>query len=121
MTKKMPTAVTSLSNFSGITATDNSPPIEPELPPTATEQPKKNPRKARSKVVTINIKISQSQKNWLANTATDIRANNDEPVPPNERVFPQHLICVAIDLLKSSEIDWNQIKSEQDLRQHLNL
>ena len=114
--------VASLSNFSGITATEKPAEAAQESPVTSpVEPPKKTPRKSRQKVVNINIKIPQSQKNWLANTATDIRANNDEPVPPNERVFPQHLICVAIDLLKSSDIDWNQIKSEQDLRQYLNL
>ena len=53
----------------------------------------------KEKLVTVNIKITKSQKDWLAQTATQVRDNNTQPVPPAERVYPQHLIGVAIDLL----------------------
>ena len=66
------------------------------------EQPK-NPTKER--LATINIKISQSQRDWLAQTAKQIRQNNTKPVPAAERVYPQHLIGIAIQLLRESQID----------------
>ncbi len=69
----------------------------------------------------MNIKITKSQKDWLAQTATQVRDNNTEPVPPAYRVYPQHLIGVAIDLLNSAEVDWTQIKNVEDLREQLNL
>jgi len=121
MNRKM-SKVASLSNFSGIGATETTTETNQKDPMASpVEQLPKTPRKSRPKRVSINIKIPQTQKNWLANTATNIRANNDDPVPPNERVFPQHLICIAIDLLKSSDVDWSEISSEKDLRQQLNL
>lgn len=83
-----------------------------------TKKPKKS---IKDKPVTINIKISKSQKDWLSDTASMVRDNNDEPVPPSERVYPQHLIGVAISLLQSSDIDWSQVKNEKELRQQLNL
>ena len=75
----------------------------------------------QEKLVTVNIKITKSQKDWLAQTATQVRDNNTEPVPPAERVYPQHLIGVAIDLLKGVEVDWSQVKNVEDLREQLNL
>jgi hypothetical protein len=51
--------------------------------------------------MTVNIKITKGQKDWLAETASFVRENNTEPVPPSERVYPQHLIGVAIELLRS--------------------
>ena len=66
------------------------------------EQPK-NPTKER--LATINIKIPQSQRDWLADTAKQIRQNNTKPVPAAERVYPQHLIGIAIQLLRESQID----------------
>ena len=88
--------------------TDISPKAEPQQP-------------ALEKPVPINIKITRVQQQWLADTARTVRDNNDTPVAPNERVFPQHLIGVAIDLLQTAEIDWSQIKNLEDLRQCLNL
>jgi hypothetical protein len=75
----------------------------------------------QDKLVTVNIKITKSQKDWLAETASQVRDNNTEPVPPAERVYPQHLIGVAIELLKAAEVDWTQVKNVEDLREQLNL
>ena len=91
-------------------------------------KPKKNNDELRTKnyelkkkLVTVNIKITKSQKDWLAETATEVRDNNTEPVPPAERVYPQHLIGVAIDLLNSAEVDWSEVKNVDDLREQLNI
>ena len=73
------------------------------------------------KLVTVNIKITKSQKDWLAETASQVRDNNTKPVPPKERVYPQHLIGVAIDLLRAAEVDWGQVKDLEDLREQLPL
>ncbi len=82
----------------------------------------KKPKKSiKEKPVTINIKITKSQKEWLSDTASMVRDNNTEPVPPAQRVYPQHLIGVAISWLQASEIDWSQIKNEKELREQLNL
>ncbi len=99
-------------------STQSQPAIEatPQLPQTVD-----NPKQVEEKLVTVNIKITRSQQEWLSDTARDIRGNNPDPVPPNERVFPQHLIGVAIDLLESSDIDWSRIKNIQDLRKDLKL
>jgi len=97
---------------------------EPQAPIEAAPHPQQitdKPQQSEEKLVTVNIKITRSQQEWLSNTARDIRGNNSDPVPPNERVFPQHLIGVAIDLLESSGIDWNQIKNAEDLRKALNV
>jgi hypothetical protein len=85
------------------------------------QQSPKSKIKNQEKLVTVNIKITKSQKDWLAQTATEVRDNNTEPVPPAERVYPQHLIGVAIDLLNSAEVDWSQVKNVEDLREQLNL
>ena len=55
---------------------------------------KKN--QAKEELVTVNIKIRKDQKAWLTDTASTVRNNNSEPVAPSERVYPQHLIGVAI-------------------------
>ncbi len=90
----------------------------PELKATPTirqQQPE------HEKLVTINIKITRTQQGWLSETARTVRDNNDTPVVPSERVFPQHLIGVAIDLLRNSDIDWSTVRNLDDLRQHLML
>jgi hypothetical protein len=84
---------------------------DPELGDEGTEKP----------LVNINIKITRTQQSWLSETARKVRDNNNTPVPPSERVFPQHLIGAAIDLLQDTEIDWSQVKNTNDLRQQLNL
>ncbi|MBD2153955.1 hypothetical protein H6G02_05420 [Leptolyngbya sp. FACHB-16] len=73
------------------------------------------------KLVTVNIKIGKKQQQWLAETATQVRDNNEEPVPPSERVYPQHLIGVAIDLLRSANVDWSNIRNTEDLKKVLDL
>ena len=90
--------------------------------PVTPKKPVSKPKKStKDKLVTINIKIKKSQKDWLADQASQVRENNNEPVRPNERVYPQHLIGVAIDLLKLQDIDWSEIKNERQLRELLNL
>ncbi len=75
----------------------------------------------KKKLVTVNVKITKAQKDWLAATASMVRDNNLEPVPPSLRVYPQHLIGVAIDLLQAAEVDWTQVKNVEDLREQLNI
>jgi len=76
---------------------------------------------AKDKQVSINIKITRTQQEWLADIAQLVRTNNTDPVAPSDRVFPQHLIGVAIELLKASDIDWEKVKTIDDLRKHLSL
>jgi hypothetical protein len=100
-----------LSQLSGIKPPTNDPPTS-----------KKSPRPSPSeKLATLNIKVSKSQKDWLGETASQVRDNNTEPVPPSERVYPQHLIGVAIELLQSAQVDWSQVKNIEELREQLNL
>lgn len=73
------------------------------------------------KLVSINIKITKTQKDWLGLVASQVRDNNTEPVPPNERVYPQHLIGVAIEFLKAADVDWSQVRNIEDLQETLNL
>lgn len=75
----------------------------------------------KEKLVNINIKITRAQQEWLTDTAWTVRENNLDPVPPAERVFPQHLIGVAIELLSKADVDWSQVKNVEELRQWLNL
>jgi hypothetical protein len=75
----------------------------------------------KGKLVPINIKITRRQHEWLNDTARAVRENNSEPVPPNERVFPQHLIGVAIDLLQAKGVDWSKVKNVEELRKVLDL
>lgn len=91
-------------------------------PPEPTPQP--SPQKQaddKGKPVPINIKITRRQHEWLNDTARTVRENNSERVPPNQRVFPQHLIGVAIDLLQASDVDWSQVRNVEELRKVLNL
>lgn len=91
---------------------------EPELLATPTDGQQ---QPTTEKLVTINIKITRTQQSWLTETARTVRDNNDTPVAPSERVFPQHLIGVAIDLLRNSDIDWSTVRNLEDLRQQLRL
>ena len=88
-------------------------PVAPKRPAAATT-PKEKP-------ITVNIKISRTQHDWLNDTSRQVRENNDEPVPAADRVYPQHLIGVAIDLLTSADVDWATVGNVQDLRKLLNL
>ncbi len=149
MTKRKMGGLGKLSQFSGIkpqkeTNQDSEPPSakvdeenskskdaslasDKETKPIKNRSTKQSQKSSKSKIknqeklVTVNIKITKSQKDWLAQTATEVRDNNTEPVPPAERVYPQHLIGVAIDLLNSAEVDWSQVKNVEDLREQLNL
>ncbi|NJO93937.1 MAG: hypothetical protein HC820_05480 [Hydrococcus sp. RM1_1_31] len=119
-----------LSQFSGIkkepaVAIVEDAPVESAEPPSSPIEAKVENKVLETnkdeKPVTVNIKITKGQKDWLAETASLVRENNTEPVPPPERVYPQHLIGVAIELLRSQDIDWNQVKNIEDLREQLNL
>ncbi len=70
-------------------------------------------------MVNVNIKMSQSQQEWLAATAKTVRRNNSLPVPAKERVYPQHLISLAVELLQSADVDWEEVKTRSDLRERL--
>ena len=72
-------------------------------------------------LTTINIKIPKTTKQWLSQKAQQVRDNNTSPVPPNERVYPQHLINVAIEMLEKSDVDWSQVSNIDELREKLNL
>lgn len=71
--------------------------------------------------VSVNIKVPAAQQKWLADTAQQVRSNNDLAVAAADRVFPQHLIQVAIDLLKAQGIDWAEVKNVAELRDSLNI
>lgn len=125
--------MTSLSKLSGIKSkpTDIPEATTPEPSVKKSEVTEDKPKETKAKVnrkkkvaekpVTVNIKIREDQKKWLADTASQVRNNNTEPVPPAERVYPQHLIGVAIDLLQDADVDWGEIKNVEELRKHLNL
>ena len=68
-------------------------------------------------LTTINVKIPISQRQWLADTARQVRRNNTKPVAPSDRVYPQHLVSIAIELLQKSKLDIeaaHSIRLEQD-------
>jgi hypothetical protein len=117
----------SLTSFSKTAVPTEQTAAEPKAPTQASPSaaqitPKRRPKAKKSEVlVTVNIKITESQQEWLAERAKQVRRNNDEPVPASDRVYPQHLIGVAIDLLSSTDVNWSEIKSTQDLKQVLGL
>ena len=125
MTKKKMGSIGKLSQFSGIKRQEEATPTTPEPLPTSLESFSADvplsSAKPKEKLVTVNIKISRTQHQWLSDTARTVRENNSEPVPPSERVFPQHLIGVAIDLLQKSTVDWSQVRNVEDLLKHLNI
>lgn len=130
MTKKKMGGLGKLSQFSGIkSGTDeaippvqeDSPTIQNPLPPIPLSNGGQSKIQNGEKLVTVNIKITKAQKDWLADTASQVRDNNSEPVPPSERVYPQHLIGVAIELLQAAQVDWLQVRNVEDLREQLNL
>ena len=137
MTKKKMGSMSSLSKLSGIKSkpaeTPETTKPEPEIKPTeitSTEiietkakvvNKKTSRKKKQEKLVTVNIKIRKYQKDWLTDTASQVRDNNLDPVPPAERVYPQHLIGVAIDLLQNADVDWGEVRNVEELREQLNL
>lgn len=103
-------------------------PVEP--PSQSPGKPKQDKAQSNAKAIeatkqerltTVNIKIPRSQHEWLTNTARQVRDNNDEPVAASDRVYPQHLIQIAVEMLKSSQVDWNQIRNAEELKQALML
>ena len=88
---------------------------------TKTPTTKQQTAPVKEKPVTVNIKISRTQHEWLTDTARTVRDNNTEPVPPGDRVYPQHLIGVAIELLQAGDIDWNEVKNVEDLKRFLDI
>lgn len=82
---------------------------------------KQQPAPVKEKPVTVNIKISRSQHEWLTDTARTVRDNNTSPVPPGDRVYPQHLIGVAIELLQAGDIDWSEVRNVEDLKRSLDI
>lgn len=109
-------------------ARDISPPktFTPEPPPLAESKtkPEATPKR-RAKghpadpLTTVNIKIPRSAQRWLQDTAQQVRENNPEPVPPAQRVYPQHLIQAAIALLQAQDVDWDSVRNVEDLRNRL--
>jgi hypothetical protein len=128
-----------LGNFSGIKKPSTEPikpsepapevKAEPEVKPTepkpvkTTKSEAKVGKKnqAKEQLVTVNIKIRKDQKEWLTDTASTVRDNNTDPVAPSERVYPQHLIGVAIDFLEAAGIDWGEVRNVEELREQLKL
>ncbi|MGL5833123.1 MAG: KilA-N domain-containing protein, partial [Waterburya sp.] len=68
-----------------------------------------------------NFKMVRSQQEWLADVAQRIRNNCSVPTLPAERVYPQHLIGVAIDLLQNVDVNWSEVKNVEELKEHINL
>lgn len=93
------------------------------ITPSASEaKPKKRPAKSKGDPLQpINIKLPRSQREWLGKTSQQVRDNNPPPVSGPDRVFPQHLITVAVELLQDADVDWSQVKNAQDLRNLLGL
>lgn len=89
--------------------------------PTSTREPKQTAMPRSVKLATLNIKVRKDQQRWLQDTAQVVRDNNLQAQLPQERVYPQHLIGVAIDFLMAQDIDWHNIKTADDLRHDLNL
>ncbi|PSB07723.1 hypothetical protein C7B62_19050 [Pleurocapsa sp. CCALA 161] len=131
-----------LGNFSGIKKTQPEPTktsesaqevkAEPEVKETETQPVKSAKSEAKlvkktklkqkkEQLVTVNIKIRKDQKEWLTDTASTVRNNNTDPVLPAERVYPQHLIGVAIDFLEAAGVDWGEVRNVEELREQLNL
>ncbi len=94
--------------------------IEPTVPVAAAIAVEKLPTSQPPEVlVNVNIKMSQTQQEWLAAKAKMVRRNNPLPVPAKERVYPQHLISLAVELLQSADVDWDEIHTIADLRERL--
>lgn len=111
-----------LSQFSGIKQSPTSVDMEADRAP-AQDPPVEAAALANSKekLVAVNFKITRNQQEWLADTARLVRDNNAQAVPPAERVYPQHLMGVAISLLQQADVDWSQIKNVEQLRKQLNI
>ena len=92
------------------------------IPSTGEATPKKRPAKSKSDPLQpVNIKLPRSQRDWLGKTSQQVRDNNPTPVSGPDRVFPQHLITVAVELLQGADVDWSTVQNVQDLRKQLEL
>ena len=110
-----------LSDF-GQTQTPQAAPQQQETPKKQKATQASQPAaEIQEKLTTVNIKITRSQQEWLTDTARLVRDNNEEPVAPADRTYPQHLIQVAIELLKASNVDWETVRNVDDLKSKLNL
>lgn len=103
-------------------------PVEP--PSQSPGKPKQDKAQSNAKAIeapkqerltTVNIKIPRSQHEWLTNTARQVRDNNEEPVAASDRVYPQHLIQIAVEMLKSSGVNWSEVRNADELRHALML
>jgi hypothetical protein len=97
---------------------------EPKLPDkitAAAPSPEQLKTSQKKKLAPVNIKLEDRQRVLLDEKARMIRSNNLEAVPAKDRVYPQHLIAVAIDLLLNSDIDWSEVKNIEQLREGLDL
>lgn len=105
----------SLGGTSGLTKTTTQ----------TTEQSKQEAKRRKKtkteELVTVNIKIPKTSKQWLAEQSQQVRDNNSEPVPPKERVYPQHLINLGIKMLQNADIDWSEVHNIQEIEKQLNL
>jgi hypothetical protein len=112
-----------LGNFSGIKSDSQPEELEVENKPPQKITPAKKVKttELEKKLVPVNIKLEERQRVLLDEKARIIRSNNTEAVPAKDRVYPQHLIALAVDLLLDSDIDWSQIKNIDDLRKELDL
>ena len=99
-----------------LTVNDETAPIKQSRSTSSTRKKAKPDRLKK-----INIDIGERRHNRLTEIAAQIRANNTAPVAPSERMYPIHLIQIAIDFLVDGlEIDWNEIQKPEDLRRLLN-
>ena len=125
-----PRRMKGLGKLSDFGKTSEAPPV-PEPPSAAaptpevlyeTPQPSSAPTKPAAKALTtVNIKLLRSQHEWLNDTARQVRDNNTDPVPASDRVYPQHLTQLAIDLIKCSDVGWEKVRSVEEIQQRLNL
>jgi hypothetical protein len=109
----------------------NLPTVKPSNPLTvptelvpASRTPRSTPKPGKAssdRPKKINIDIGERRHNRLNEIATRVRGNNSEPVAPSERMYPIHLIQIAIDfLLDGLDLDWDEIHKPEDLREALN-
>lgn len=101
----------------------NLPTVKPNNPLTVQSEinPKSTPAKPKSdRPKKINIDIGETRHNRLNELAAQIRSNNDTPVAPAERMYPIHLIQMAIDHLLELDIDWKEVRKPDDLKVALN-
>jgi hypothetical protein len=122
MTKTRRTGVMggmSLGGFSGTPVTPQK--AEETAPKKAEAKPKPRTTSKTEKLEPVNIKLPSGLKKWFRDRAEQVRANNLSPVPADERVYPQHLMQIAGELLMASNVDWDKAQSTEDIRQQLGL